>query len=88
MECHSLTRVLTSDFSIDSRWNSHAIQERSLSVKHPDDPTWPTRVIVDPADVGAMRLNLCVQETKPTKVDFRFHQPEALADFCASKELG
>jgi UDP-glucose 4-epimerase len=26
--------------------------------------------------------------TQPTKVDFRFHEPEALADFCTSNELG
>jgi hypothetical protein len=25
---------------------------------------------------------------KPTKVIFRFHEPEALADFCTSNELG
>ena len=27
-------------------------------------------------------------ETQQTKVDFRLHEPEALADFCTSKELG
>jgi hypothetical protein len=26
--------------------------------------------------------------TQLTKSDFRFHEPEALADFCNSKELG
>ncbi len=26
--------------------------------------------------------------TRPTKVVFRFHEPEALADFCNRKELG
>jgi hypothetical protein len=26
--------------------------------------------------------------TQPTKVDFRFHEPEALADFRKSNELG
>jgi hypothetical protein len=27
-------------------------------------------------------------EIKPTRVDFRFDKPEALADFFTSKELG
>jgi hypothetical protein len=29
-----------------------------------------------------------IRLTQPTKVDFRFHEPEALADFCKSNELG
>jgi hypothetical protein len=29
-----------------------------------------------------------IRLTQPTKVDFRFHEPEALADFCKPNELG
>ena len=29
-----------------------------------------------------------IRLTQPTKVDFRFHEPEALADFCTANELG
>jgi hypothetical protein len=33
-------------------------------------------------------LDIDRSKTLATKVVFRFHEPEALADFCASKELG
>jgi hypothetical protein len=34
------------------------------------------------------RFSQSVPLRQPTKVIFRFHEPEALADFCTSNELG
>jgi hypothetical protein len=50
--------------------------------------------LLEPQGTGdfstALEQSLLLQlvETQPTKVDFRFHEPEALADFCTSNELG
>lgn len=49
----------TPDFSIDSCWNSVAIQELSILAKQPDDPTSPQQIIVDSAYVRAKRAKLC-----------------------------